>query len=182
MYVRGLRGEQPDPVTGKELEVLTEIKKHLSNKEIAEVLKTSIRTVKSHVSNLLHKAGAKQRAELVTWNPALTNHFGFYFLYSNLSSTDKKVLQYIACGLELPEIEKVLELENLKSRMEHVSYALGWTEEKLGFIPNFREEIIRWVNFCRLVTPKISNESDEIRRKRNKGNLRVLGGKTKEAV
>jgi len=39
-----------------------------SNQRIAEELKISINTVKTHVAKILHKRGAKNRIELITKN------------------------------------------------------------------------------------------------------------------
>lgn len=49
----------------REYEVLKEISKGLSNKEIADQLCVSESTIKSHVSNLLVKLNAKRRTQAV---------------------------------------------------------------------------------------------------------------------
>ncbi|GAA4461649.1 response regulator [Phytohabitans houttuyneae] len=54
-----------DGVTEREREVLTLIARGLSNVEIAEHLRLSVTTVKTHVGRLLHKLGARDRAQLV---------------------------------------------------------------------------------------------------------------------
>jgi predicted ATPase/DNA-binding CsgD family transcriptional regulator len=51
-------------VTGRETEVLAAVAQRLSNREIAERLFLSVRTVESHVSALLRKLGAPDRAGL----------------------------------------------------------------------------------------------------------------------
>jgi len=51
------------PLTGRELEVLRMIADGLTDREAAEALQLSVRTVETHVSNLLHKLGARNRAE-----------------------------------------------------------------------------------------------------------------------
>jgi DNA-binding NarL/FixJ family response regulator len=51
------------PLTGRELEVLRMIADGLTDREAAEALQISVRTVETHVSNLLHKLGARNRAE-----------------------------------------------------------------------------------------------------------------------
>ena len=51
-------------LTPREREVLDELLKNLSNKEIARKLRISGRTAKFHVSNVLAKYGVKRRADL----------------------------------------------------------------------------------------------------------------------
>ena len=53
-------------ITPRELEVLRCVVLRLSNREIAERLVVSTRTVESHVSALLAKLGVATRRELVT--------------------------------------------------------------------------------------------------------------------
>ena len=52
-------------VTGQEREVLTLIGRGLSNPEIAQALHVTMATTKTHVSRLLAKLGARDRAQLV---------------------------------------------------------------------------------------------------------------------
>ncbi|HEY5192042.1 MAG TPA: response regulator transcription factor [Candidatus Deferrimicrobium sp.] len=52
-------------LTARELEVLDELLKNLSNKEIARKLHISGRTAKFHVSNVMTKYGVKRRADLL---------------------------------------------------------------------------------------------------------------------
>ncbi|MFC5180826.1 response regulator [Actinomadura harenae] len=54
-----------DGVTGREREVLVEVARGLSNTEIAAELHMSVATAKSHVSRLLTKLAARDRAQLV---------------------------------------------------------------------------------------------------------------------
>jgi DNA-binding NarL/FixJ family response regulator len=66
-----MRGGEHTPVelgragiTPRELDVLRRVVLRLSNREIAERLVVSIRTVESHVSALLAKLGVSTRREL----------------------------------------------------------------------------------------------------------------------
>lgn len=52
-------------LTPREREVLDELLKNLSNKEIAKNLRISGRTAKFHVSNVMAKYGVKRRADLL---------------------------------------------------------------------------------------------------------------------
>ncbi|HEU4915281.1 MAG TPA: response regulator transcription factor [Acidimicrobiia bacterium] len=58
--VRGL-----DLLTGREREIMVEVGRGLSNAEIANALVVSHATVKTHVSRILTKLGARDRAQLV---------------------------------------------------------------------------------------------------------------------
>jgi two-component system NarL family response regulator len=53
-------------LTGRELEVLKEIVRGRSNKEIAAALSISEATVKSHVNNILSKLGVDDRTQAAT--------------------------------------------------------------------------------------------------------------------
>lgn len=59
--LRGL----PANVTQREREVLVAVSQGLTNKEIAAALHMSVATAKTHVSRLLAKIGARERAQLV---------------------------------------------------------------------------------------------------------------------
>ena len=48
----------------RELDVLRELTRNLTNEEIAEVLQISPHTVKRHIENLLAKTGYKSRVDL----------------------------------------------------------------------------------------------------------------------
>ena len=55
-------------LTSREIEILRLIADGLTDRQVAEALQLSIRTVETHVSNLLHKLGARNRAEAArTW-------------------------------------------------------------------------------------------------------------------
>ena len=53
----------PDPLSSRELEVLTLVARGLGNREIAESLFVSEKTVKSHVANILQKLNVKSRTQ-----------------------------------------------------------------------------------------------------------------------
>jgi len=65
-HVSNEDGPQPESPTPREMEVLDLLSKGLPNKEIASRLYITERTVKFHVSSLLHKLGATNRTEAVT--------------------------------------------------------------------------------------------------------------------
>lgn len=64
--VAGVSAGTPEPLTPRELEVLTLMGQGRSNNEIAEVLVIAPRTVKVHVQNILSKLGAGNRTEAVS--------------------------------------------------------------------------------------------------------------------
>jgi len=55
----------PEPLTGRELEILTLVAAGLTNREIAERLSISAQTVKKHTGNIYGKLGASTRTEAV---------------------------------------------------------------------------------------------------------------------
>jgi DNA-binding NarL/FixJ family response regulator len=63
------RGEQApkDPLTPRELDVVKLIAEAFTNKQIAEILKVSEKTVESHRANVLAKLGMRDRVELVRY-------------------------------------------------------------------------------------------------------------------
>lgn len=66
MVQRDLGEHQHDTLTRREWDVLALLDRHRTNKEIAEELVISEKTVKSHVSNILSKLSLKNRTE-ATW-------------------------------------------------------------------------------------------------------------------
>jgi DNA-binding NarL/FixJ family response regulator len=62
---RRLRVDSPNELSRREQEVLAGLLENLANKEVAERLHISERTVKFHVSNLLAKFGVRRRADLI---------------------------------------------------------------------------------------------------------------------
>lgn len=61
------KSEQLEPLTPREMDVLRLIVAGYKNREAAEILRVSIRTVESHRANLMGKLGTKNRWELVKW-------------------------------------------------------------------------------------------------------------------
>jgi DNA-binding NarL/FixJ family response regulator len=61
------RAEPDDPLTPRELEVVKLIAEAYTNRQIAETLKVSEKTVESHRANLLSKLGMRDRVELVRY-------------------------------------------------------------------------------------------------------------------
>jgi DNA-binding NarL/FixJ family response regulator len=62
---RRLRTDSPTELSRREQEVLSGLLENLANKEVADRLHISERTVKFHVSNLLAKFGVRRRADLI---------------------------------------------------------------------------------------------------------------------
>jgi DNA-binding NarL/FixJ family response regulator len=62
---RRLRTDSPSDLSKREQEVLSGVLENLANKEVADRLNISERTVKFHVSNLLAKFGVRRRADLI---------------------------------------------------------------------------------------------------------------------
>jgi DNA-binding NarL/FixJ family response regulator len=61
------RAEPEDPLTPRELEVVKLIAEAYTNRQIADTLKLSEKTVESHRSNLFAKLGMRDRVELVRY-------------------------------------------------------------------------------------------------------------------
>ena len=62
-------GESQTPVSlsDRELQIIELVAAGLSNKEIAEKLEISKRTVDNHISNILNKTVTNNRVALVSW-------------------------------------------------------------------------------------------------------------------
>jgi DNA-binding NarL/FixJ family response regulator len=56
-----------EPLTAREIEVLRLIAQGHTNRQVADVLHISVRTVESHRANLMSKLGLSSRAELVRY-------------------------------------------------------------------------------------------------------------------
>jgi DNA-binding NarL/FixJ family response regulator len=66
-WLEGGRIEPDDPLTPRELEVVKLIAEAYTNRQIAEALSVSEKTVESHRANLLAKLGMRDRVELVRY-------------------------------------------------------------------------------------------------------------------
>jgi DNA-binding NarL/FixJ family response regulator len=66
-WLEGGRAEPDDPLTPREVEVVKLIAEAYTNRQIAETLKLSEKTVESHRANLLSKLGMRDRVELVRY-------------------------------------------------------------------------------------------------------------------
>ena len=66
-WVESGRSEPDDPLTPRELEVVKLIAEAYTNRQIAETLKVSEKTVESHRANLLSKLEMSDRVELVRY-------------------------------------------------------------------------------------------------------------------
>ena len=66
-WQEGGRGEPADPLTPRELEVVKLIAEAYTNKQIAQTLKLSEKTVESHRANVLSKLDMSDRVELVRY-------------------------------------------------------------------------------------------------------------------
>ncbi len=61
------RGSQPEQLTPRELDVLRLLVKGNTNRQIADLLGLSVRTVENHRANLMGKLGLVSRVELVNY-------------------------------------------------------------------------------------------------------------------
>ena len=66
-WLEGGRAEPDDPLTPRELEVVKLIAEAFTNRQIAETLTLSEKTVESHRANLLAKLGMRDRVEIVRY-------------------------------------------------------------------------------------------------------------------
>src|ERR687895_2838385 len=66
-WLEGGRSEPDDPLTPRELEVVKLIAEAYTNRQIAEALNVSEKTVESHRGNVLAKLGMRDRVELVRY-------------------------------------------------------------------------------------------------------------------
>ncbi|MEA2330509.1 MAG: hypothetical protein QOH58_647 [Thermoleophilaceae bacterium] len=66
-WLEGGRSEPDDPLTPRELEVVKLIAEAYTNRQIAETMKVSEKTVESHRANVLSKLGMRDRVELVRY-------------------------------------------------------------------------------------------------------------------
>jgi DNA-binding NarL/FixJ family response regulator len=66
-WLDGARSEPHDPLTPREREVVKLIAEAYTNRQIAETLKVSEKTVESHRANVLSKLGMSDRVELVRY-------------------------------------------------------------------------------------------------------------------
>ncbi len=57
----------PTALTNRELEVLTLVAQGKNNRQIAEKLLITIRTVKYHTGNIYSKIGCRSRWEAIAW-------------------------------------------------------------------------------------------------------------------
>lgn len=62
-----LMGDSEVPLTQRESEVLIELSRGATNKEIAKSLKISYETVKEHVQHILRKIGVSDRTQAAVW-------------------------------------------------------------------------------------------------------------------
>ncbi len=70
-FATGGTGAQPQqplsPLTTREEEILLVVARGLTNAEVAQELHVSLSTVKTHVTSLMNKLGARNRVELAVW-------------------------------------------------------------------------------------------------------------------
>ncbi len=64
------RAQRPGGLTGREVQIVLEIARGLTNRQIAEKLGISGRTVDAHVQNIRNKLGRERRAQIAAWASA----------------------------------------------------------------------------------------------------------------
>jgi DNA-binding CsgD family transcriptional regulator len=58
---------QPSPLTSRELEVAALVAEGMTNKEVANRLRLSVRTAENHLLNVMNKLGLDNRAQVAAW-------------------------------------------------------------------------------------------------------------------
>jgi DNA-binding NarL/FixJ family response regulator len=66
-WLEGGRAEPDDPLTPRELEVVKLIAEAFTNRQIAETLRLSEKTIESHRANVFAKLGMRDRVEIVRY-------------------------------------------------------------------------------------------------------------------
>jgi len=64
------RARRPSGLTGREVQIVVDIAHGLTNRQIAERLGISERTVDAHVQNVRNKLGMERRAQIAAWASA----------------------------------------------------------------------------------------------------------------
>ncbi|MEV6848756.1 response regulator transcription factor [Actinoplanes sp. NPDC051411] len=60
-------GRPPDPLTGRERDIVREVARGRTNAELAAELAISVSTVKTHLGGIQRKLGARNRTEIAIW-------------------------------------------------------------------------------------------------------------------
>ena len=64
------RAQRPGGLTGREVQIVLDIARGLTNRQIAEKLRISERTVDAHVQNIRNKLAMERRAQIAAWASA----------------------------------------------------------------------------------------------------------------
>jgi non-specific serine/threonine protein kinase len=64
------RTQHPGGLTGREVQIALDVTRGLTNRQIAEKLRISERTVDAHVQNIRNKLGVERRAQIAAWTSA----------------------------------------------------------------------------------------------------------------
>lgn len=67
---RVTRPQRPGGLTGREVQIVLDVARGLTNRQIAEKLGISERTVDAHVQNIRNKLGMERRAQIAVWASA----------------------------------------------------------------------------------------------------------------